>query len=350
MLSNRDVYINLFVYGVAHAIIDAACIALTYIYCVGHGLDQSGIFTLVLVYNVLAFGFQPLLGDLIDGEKAPRGAALAGCAITALAAVFNDLSPVIVICAAGLGNAIFHAGAGAICLNLRPGMAAPSGIFVAPGALGVLLGTLSGRGGNFIGWPFALILLFLCAAMFLIRPPRIDYSRKVKTIEITAVKSFLAFILFTIAIRSMAGFLVKFPWKADRTLLVILTLAVVSGKGIGGIIADRFGWTKVATLSLIGSAPLMTYCSDYPAFAILGMFLFNFTMPVTLVAISDILPGKPSFAFGLTCLALVIGALPTFFFSGAVIRSTPFIFIIVIISALILFQGLRKHSSILNGN
>jgi hypothetical protein len=43
---------------------------------------------------------------------------------------------------------------------------------------------------------------------------------------------------------------------------------------------------------------------------IFGIFLFNMTMPITLVVISNTFQGRQGFAFGLTTLALIIGALP----------------------------------------
>ena len=42
----------------------------------------------------------------------------------------------------------------------------------------------------------------------------------------------------------------------------------------------------------------------------LGMFALNITMPITLVAVTDVLPGREGFSFGLTCAALIAGALP----------------------------------------
>lgn len=43
------------------------------------------------------------------------------------------------------------------------------------------------------------------------------------------------------------------------------------------------------------------------------MLVFQMTMPVTLVAVLRVMPARPGLAFGLPCLALVAGALPTFY-------------------------------------
>jgi hypothetical protein len=62
---------------------------------------------------------------------------------------------------AGIGNALFYIGGGTISLSLIPRKATAPGIFVAPGALGVLVGTLLGKSGNFSAWPLLLALIGL---------------------------------------------------------------------------------------------------------------------------------------------------------------------------------------------
>lgn len=44
--------------------------------------------------------------------------------------------------------------------------------------------------------------------------------------------------------------------------------------------------------------------------AILGMFFFNLTMPITMTALANMMPKVKGFSFGLTTLALLIGYLP----------------------------------------
>ena len=83
------------------------------------------------------------------------------------------------------------------------------------------------------------------------------------------------------------------------------------GKALGGIISDRLGWIETSVGALLISAPLIAFAG--PAGIIAGLFVFQMTMPVTLVAAVKVFPKKPAFAFGLTCLALVGGAIPTFY-------------------------------------
>ncbi|NTV31201.1 MFS transporter [candidate division WWE3 bacterium] len=153
----------------------------------------------------------------------------------------------------------------------------------------------------------------------------------------------LLLVLLSISIRSLVGSVLIFPWKTNIDLLIILTGAVVLGKGLGGILADKFGWVKIGVGSLALSIPFLVFGANVPFLAIVGMFLFNITMPITLVAISNIFPGRPGFAFGLTTLALIIGTIPAFFSIKQGLGNDWFVFGIITISALALYFGLKKY-------
>ncbi|MDR2189966.1 MAG: hypothetical protein LBP53_01960 [Candidatus Peribacteria bacterium] len=118
------------------------------------------------------------------------------------------------------------------------------------------------------------------------------------------------FLLLSIFIRSFMGFMVTFPRKVGFLLGVVFTLSVMCGKAFGGVLADKFGFEKVGISSLAIASVLLGWCSAYPIAGLVGIFLFNMTMPITLVALVNSFKGRPGFAFGLTTLALIIGAMP----------------------------------------
>jgi FSR family fosmidomycin resistance protein-like MFS transporter len=153
-------------------------------------------------------------------------------------------------------------------------------------------------------------------------------------------------VLFVVAVRSLVGFAVVFPWKSDINLLVILTTAVAMGKGLGGWLADKFGWGTVAAGSLLLSIPLLTMGPSIAALGIFGMFLFNITMPVTLTIMSNVLPGRPGTAFGLTCATLVLGTLPAFSTLQPSLNNPVLIDILIVVSALALLLGLRYYHQV----
>jgi FSR family fosmidomycin resistance protein-like MFS transporter len=117
-------------------------------------------------------------------------------------------------------------------------------------------------------------------------------------------------VLAVVALRSYTGLAIGLPWKSSLPLLGALTAAVVLGKAAGGVLADRYGRARIGVGALAFSAPLLMLAPQLPIAGIVGMFAFNMTMPVTLVAVADVIPDSPGFAFGLASLALAVGAFP----------------------------------------
>jgi FSR family fosmidomycin resistance protein-like MFS transporter len=333
-------------YSLAHSAVDATCAALIFSLLKVYPLASQTFIGLAILYNLIAFGLQPLIGIGVDKLRIPKNTALVGMIVTASSAIIIFFSPIIAIIFAGIGNALFHIGAGTISLNLTPRKATAPGIFVAPGALGLLIGTLLGKDGYFVPWIFILVLLILCVCIWFVAIPQIDYKEKIVSSKFSQFELIIILVLLTIVARALIGSIIVFPWKTNIILLVILTLAVVFGKAFGGFLADRFGWTLVSVSALILSAPLLAFGATIPWLAICGMFLFNITMPVTLVAIANILPGRPGFAFGLTTLALIFGALPVFIGLNDIFNTYAVIFTTIILSGASLYISLRLYSGV----
>ena len=343
-LSFKDIFTNLLVYGSSHALVDLVCAASVFSIFSKQIVDSNYFISLVILYNVLAFGLQMAIGLFSDYFKSPRLVAFLGCIFVMISAFTFLLFPIIAVVFAGVGNALFHIGGGSISLNLISKKVIAPGIFVAPGALGLFVGIFLGKTGQFIAWPFIVVLFIFSLLMFSIKKPKMDYTQeKIPKKESNYFFIILFLILLSIAIRSFIGMVMVFPWKINFDLALILTLSIVLGKGIGGFLADKFGWILVGVGALILSIPFLIFGANIPILAMIGMFLFNITMPITLVAISNILPGRPGFAFGLTCLALIIGALPAFTILKQVFGGKMYIFMIIIISALALYYALWTY-------
>jgi MFS transporter, FSR family, fosmidomycin resistance protein len=335
---------NLAVYGTAHAVVDAACAGILFSILNEQTVSITVMAYLFILYNLLAFGLQLIIGFFVDVIKAPRLSALLGFVFTAIATLIFLPLPIAAVIFAGAGNALFHVGGGIISLSLTPRKATAPGIFVAPGALGLMVGTLLGRNGHFIAWPFLLVMAVLSVMIFLIAKPAM-YQKQAKSEKSPEFKFeyILYLVLFVIAVRALGGLAVVFPWKSDINLLVILTISIALGKGLGGFIADKFGWAQVTIGSLIISIPLLIFGVSIPALGMMGMLLFNITMPVTLTMVSNMIPGRPGTAFGLTCMALLLGTLPAFTELNSRLNNSIFIIIIIAISAAALYLGLRYY-------
>lgn len=330
---------NITVYSAAHALVDAACAATLFaIIALGQD-DAQTLFQLVIIYDIIAFSTQPVFGLLVDKFKVPAQAAAVGMLLVAASTLMMPV-PVLAAVTAGIGNALFHVGGGVVSLNLAPGKAALPGVFVAPGALGLTLGILLGKSGNFVAWPFLAALIAAAVLVWLLPRPEFPAPRSLPG-NLRWFEAVILLLLVSVTIRSLVGQSLVLPWKSDTTLLIVLTLSVVLGKALGGVLADRFGWTRIAVGGLALSAPLLAFFPSVPGVLIAGMFLFNLSMPITLVGLVGMLPGQAGFAFGLTTLALILGALPTFTPLRAYTGQQVFVFVTIVISLVALYAGLR---------
>lgn len=342
---NKKEIITLSGYSIIHGIIDLCCALVVFSTLLYHGFNTNDFFILIVTYNIIAFWLQAPLGFIVDKYQVPKESAFIGC-ILVLSSFFIFNIPALVIILSWLGNAFFHVGGWSISLNFNPQKATAPGIFVAPGALGLTLGILIGKSEIFTFWPFILLLIASCIFIIFNEIPKINYQKiSIKT-KINYFELIILLLLLSVSIRSLYWLTAIFLWKSNTFLLFALTIAVVAGKALGGFFADKFGWIKTAIFSLIISAPLLAFFQDSPLLVIIGTFLFQITMPITLTVLSYMLPGRSATAFGLTVLALIIGAFPVYMNITPLLNNHWITFLIIIISAsslLISFKFLYKY-------
>nr|WP_300804212.1 hypothetical protein [uncultured Acetatifactor sp.] len=154
------------IYSALHLLVDGMCALAMF----GRLLPGGDRGLSILVYNFCAFALQMPLGVALDalcgGKKGrevgfPFLFALAGVLCT-MGGAF--LHPAVL----GIGNALFHVGGGVGTIredDRRSWRGRGLGVFVAPGALGLYLGTVLGRGGSWQMWAFGtgVLMALLCA-------------------------------------------------------------------------------------------------------------------------------------------------------------------------------------------
>lgn len=304
-------------YSILHFFVDGICaIAMFSRFSVGeHGYWHF------FIYNFCAFALQMPFGIILDFTKEkkkgmmPYMFACTGVILTIFGAVFH---PVIL----GLGNALFHVGGGVDVIYDdydKKGKGQLLGIFVAPGALGLYLGTLLANNSASMNRNIVCaisVLLIFSILFFLWRNRRVKnvtinieetIDRKSSTILLVTLGCLMVVIL-----RSYIGMAIDFSWKSTVYMGIFSVLAVVLGKMAGGILAARFGMEKVMILSLLCAA-LTYYFSDRIICGILALFFFNMTMPITLYLLVCHLKTMPGFSFGLLTFGLFLGFLPIYF-------------------------------------
>jgi len=318
---------TLTLYSIGHALIDFLSVATLFqSISLDASLSRELAGVLILFYDLAAFALQPLFGMLVDLRRWQRSIAIVGCLLVASGFLWMD-TPFLAVTFVGVGNAMYHVGGAVAALRITPGKAGPAGAFVAPGTLGLCAGIVC---GPIIGFPLGLLALAVLLLAFLIhcngeRGQVSDEEMVTKAVKFSPMlaNNLVLLVLVAVGLRSVIGNLAGFTWKSNPLTETLLTYGALVfgaeflGKLFGGYIADRFGWARTLTLAMILATVLLPlgFLVDDEAGVLAGLFgvsMFNIAMPITLIVVVNLLPGREGFAFGLTAFVLIAAALPWF--------------------------------------
>lgn len=296
------------VYALAHFLVDLICAWAMFSRFIA---GENG-YGNILIYNFCAFALQMPLGALLDG--AAQRPVLGRSGLWASAGIFVTVAGALTHPAVlGLGNALFHVGGGVGTIrqdHAKGWKGAGLGIFVAPGAMGLYIGTCLGKTGQWsILTIFAVGAIILCA-MYLMRR-RDEAFRDMSKTDGRGGLALSGACFAVVILRSHVGMAVSFSWKGTAALALGAVVAVVLGKMAGGILAARFGRTPTVVASLLAAAGCYLL-GELPFLGILALFFFNMTMPITLYALASQWRKLPGFSFGLLTFGLFLGFLPSY--------------------------------------
>jgi len=345
--------------GLVHAVTDLATVTAMVRATGLHAVTPGAVFAWFLVYDVLAFAGQPLIGLVADRLRAGpvllAGLGLTGGAV-GLASQGGGSGPAVgmtAVVVAALGNAVTHVGAGVVVLRGDLTRATPAGLLVAPGALGLGLGLWFGR-DPLLGptwWPALPLAGAAALVLHLHRSGRLDATtvdvptglgerRDLRPRDLLGTTA-VALLLLSVAVRALVGGAAGRGYASGAWLSAGIPLVAFAGKALGGVLADRLGWLAATVGALVVSVPFLAVQHAHPALLLIGLLVFQTTMPVTLVAVGRLLPERPATAFGLPCAALLVGSLPTSFAWGAPMCTRPALAAWVTGSAAAAWAGLR---------
>lgn len=296
-----DAWRTLLVNAVAHLLVDGVCAATLF----GRLGGVPNLSALVMLYSTLAFSTQSFVG--LTADRVKRHALADSVAMIVVAVGYLlPLQPLFRVLIVGVGNSVFHVAGGAMTLEHSGGKAGSLGIFVAPGAVGLSAGTLWPVAGT----PMAVALMICAVGLAIMDRNRIAATERCAPGR-TARPSLTAIVLLTlsVAVRAIGGTAVRFAWNTTGSMAILLALSVFAGKTAGGLMCDGMGVKRLAWISLAPAALLIAFCSKWMVPSLLGQFLLNMTMPVTLWLLYLAMPDSPGFAFGLAASALWPGTL-----------------------------------------
>lgn len=334
-------------YSVWHLLVDGLCAIAMF----GRFIPSEGGYFDILVYNFCAFALQMPFGVLLDGlnargKKPKRDFNFLIAAIGVICTVIGVYTNPVIL---GIGNALFHIGGGVGTIHDSAGnrLIVRLGIFVAPGAIGLYLGTMLADAGVMEGGILrvsaGMLLIGGAASWFLMQRVRrqnigekhfaamlstdekhnaaisntyakdavVDLAVCTNSAVAETGYGIAAVCLIVVILRSYIGMAVGFSWKTGMQAGLFAVLAIACGKTAGGLLAAKFGTYRTAAVSLILAAVCYLFSFVMPV-GLAALFLFNMTMPITLYWIIGAFPRLPGFAFGILTFALFLGFLPKY--------------------------------------
>jgi hypothetical protein len=258
---------------------------------------------LTLLYDMLAFLPQPIIGAWLEKSNHLAYWGSLGCLLTIVGALIPEgISAILFF---GLGNALFHVCEGKLVLN-KAKKASPLGVFISFGSLGLGLALTYENLYLFLGLLIVFVLLSL-ANCFL---PYDSMPTLDPVPEAQDKKTLLFPLILIVSGVFFRGFFGQYtayqfsPSLVNATLL--FALAVFIGKFIGGFVLDVIGSLPLIILSSVMS--LVCYFFPTEIFpSLLGVVAVNLLMALTMEFMRRATPLNMAFGFGLLAAFLLVG-------------------------------------------
>lgn len=288
-------------YTILHFLVDAICALVIYSTLYNTKLDTYVFF----IYNIMAFVTQPIVGLLIDKYKNER-IFLLFCIIFLMLGVMLMNLPIMSALFLGLGNSLFHISGGKYVITKTNNDLISIGVFVSTGALGLAIGRYF---NNLYIWIIFISLLIILSLIILLAKYQniIIENEKEKCTNINGLPIIL--ICSVVFIRSFVGNIFILDFNKEAWMLVMISAAAMLGKMLGGIIAKIIGINKTIIITMVFSAILLVLFNNNFVLSLIGIILFNCSMPLTLYLINKVLNNYEGFGFGLLAAILFPGYL-----------------------------------------
>lgn len=301
-----------------HFLVDGLCVCSLYL--LAETMDVTYIVGVFMTYNILAFLTQPLTGWYVDKAKRKHWILLASILLLLLAVTVASLAisypsfrssvvgMYVVATLLGMGNSLFHVWGGKQTVLKTDNDIRAVGTFVSTGAFGLSVGIV------FHSWPLLyafLLAICLLAVMYVRGDSMADVS-----VDATAKGSSYAPLAVWIAMAALVAFVLfrsyvgqSFSTGSGKGAMMVLAIGALSmaGKMAGGWLSKYCGIVDAMVLVLVAVLLCSLWRDVHMAFPLVGLFMINCTMPITLYLANVVMKGKEGLAFGLLAAALMPG-------------------------------------------
>ena len=293
---------KLLLLSLMHFVTDGLCSFLVFSKLYPDNPSQAVI--IFFAYNILAFVTQSPVGILIDKYNKPKIFLAISISAMLLGYLFSDFC-IISVTLIGLSNSLFHVAGGKYVTDKSGNDISHLGIFVSTGAIGLVLGQ---RYFSFDAMPYIFFAILIVCGILMIASKDSDTKSYPETYENKDGSTVALFaIICVVVIRSFVGKVVSPDFDLSGHIFLIIAVATALGKAMGGICSKIFGIKPTTYISMIVSAICLTLGAGNIVLFIIGIFTFNFTMPITLYYANILLKGNEGFAFGTLAASLTPG-------------------------------------------
>ena len=288
--------------SVMHFVTDGLCAYMIFAKLYPDNPEAS--FLIFLCYNILAFVTQSPVGMLIDKYNKPKiflAVSMVSMLLGYLLSDFWILSVILI----GISNSLFHVAGGKYVTEKSGNDISHLGIFVSTGAIGLVIGQ---RYLYLAPLPYVLLgLMIICGLLVIFcedsesLPSGEKYKGKI------GESYALLIVLAVVLIRSFVGKVVSPDFTLSGHIFLVIAIATALGKAVGGILSKFIGIKLTTYISMAAAAICLTLGTFNTVLFVIGVFAFNFSMPITLYFANVIMKGKEGFAFGTLAAILIPG-------------------------------------------
>lgn len=302
ILPLRSVNFKLTLLTLMHLATDGLCsyIVFTSLYPQNPGYALAIFFA----YNILAFLTQSPIGMLIDKYNKPKAFLAVSICAMVVGYLFSGFW-VVSVTLVGISNSLFHVAGGKYVTDKSGNDISHLGIFVSTGAIGLCIGQ---RYTSLACLPYIFFaVLVVCGLVFILSEQEESKSFAQEYESSDGVKIAFVAVLLVVLIRSFVGKAVKSDFALIEHEFLLIAIATALGKASGGILSKILGIKETTIVSMTVAALCFTLGTGNVYTFVLGVFAFNFSMPVTLYFANILLKGKEGFAFGTLAATLAPG-------------------------------------------
>ncbi|MDD7465418.1 MAG: hypothetical protein PUK59_04175 [Actinomycetaceae bacterium] len=298
-----------------------------------HLSSQQHMIQTLAIYNFCDYGLQLLIGLFCDVIHRNHYCAAVG-ALLFILGYFCAHTPLLLAGIVGLGAACIHVSLGRQVLLDRPHLYAPLAPFVASGSFGVFLGRQAAFAHYDISWPLlagaVLIMVFLLAVGATETTWNISAERANATRQLRIDKNFfLAVPILVLAIIAQSFLFAILPLtQSPEAALWAAAIAILLGKALGGLCADRFGYQRTVAISSLIAVLCAGFAPSHIAVELIFLFAINIPAATVIVRLVRRLQPAVGAGFGLYKIFHLVGFFPMLFFSTAQLAS-PVLLILV---------------------